>query len=250
MIELKSSSDIEKMRVAGRITRQILIEMYRQAWIGTVPIELDRYAERRCAELGVLPAFKGYGGFPNSVCISVNDEVVHTIPGTRPLQEGDILKLDFGVIYEGFYGDSAMTLPIGKVDPVHRSLVDTTLIALGAGIAQVRPGNRVGDISAAIEAEVKAAGFSVVSALCGHGIGRRLHEDPPIPNEGKPGTGVLLVPGMVLALEPIVNVKGADIKLEEDNWTVKSVDGGYSAHFEHTVLVTETGYEILTVWIG
>jgi methionyl aminopeptidase len=235
------------MRVAGKITRQILLEMAERVKVGVTPIELDQFAERRCAELGVTPAFKGYQGFPNSVCISVNDQVVHTIPGPKPIAEGDVVKLDFGVIYQGFYGDSAITLGVGKITPEHYKLIEATKQALLAGIAQVKPGNRVGDISAAIESVVRLHGFSVVSALAGHGIGRHLHEDPPIPNAGTPGRGYELRPGLVIAIEPIVNEKEGAIKTEDDDWTTRSVDGGFSAHFEHTVAVTDEGCEILTI---
>lgn len=246
-MNLKSSEELELLRIAGNITSQILSEVARRVRPGVVPIDLNAYAESRCNELGVLPAFKGYRGFPSSICISINNQVVHTIPDNRPIQETDIVKLDFGVIYKGFYGDSAVSLTMPKASMGDKILCLVTKKALDAGIQKAKNGNTVGDVSAAIQEVVERAGFYVVKSLSGHGIGKQLHEEPHIPNFGKAGEGIPLVPGMVLALEPIVATGNGNIRLLEDGWTTETVSGGNSAHFEHTIAITDKGTEIFTL---
>ena len=236
------------MRKAGGITAQILEEMVNMAKPGISTGDLDKYAERRIKELGALPAFKGYNGFPASVCISLNDEVVHGIPSSkRVLKDGDIVSLDFGVIYQGWYGDSARTVAVGKVKPEVQKLVDTTRESLYKGIEQCREGNRVFDIGHAVQNYVEGFGFSVVREFVGHGIGRALHEDPQVPNYGPKGKGLLLKVGMVLAIEPMINAGSHEVKVLSDGWTAVTVDRSLSAHFEHTVAITPKGPEILTV---
>jgi len=236
------------MRKAGGITAQILEEMVNMAKPGISTGDLDKYAERRIKELGALPAFKGYNGFPASVCISLNDEVVHGIPSSkRVLKDGDIVSLDFGVIYQGWYGDSARTVAVGKVKPEVQKLVDTTRESLYKGIEQCREGNRVFDIGHAVQNYVEGFGFSVVREFVGHGIGRALHEDPQVPNYGPKGKGLLLKVGMVLAIEPMINAGSHEVKVLADGWTAVTVDRSLSAHFEHTVAITPKGPEILTV---
>lgn len=210
--------------------------------------ELDKYAEKRIKDMGALPAFKGYNGFPGCVCISLNDEVVHGIPSPkRVLKDGDIVGLDFGVIYQGWYGDSARTAVVGKVKPEIQKLVDVTRESLYKGIEQCHEGNRVFDIGHAVQNYVEGFGFSVVREFVGHGIGRALHEDPQIPNYGPKGKGLLLKVGMVLAIEPMINAGGHEVKVLSDGWTAVTVDKSFSAHFEHTVAITPKGPEILTV---
>jgi methionyl aminopeptidase len=248
MISLKSTQELNLMRKAGGITAQILEEMVEMAKPGISTGDLDKYAERRIKELGALPAFKGYNGFPASVCISLNDEVVHGIPSSkRVLKDGDIVSLDFGVIYQGWYGDSARTVAVGKVKPEVQKLVDTTRESLYKGIEQCREGNRVFDIGHAVQNYVEGFGFSVVREFVGHGIGRALHEDPQVPNYGPKGKGLLLKVGMVLAIEPMINAGSHEVKVLADGWTAVTVDRSLSAHFEHTVAITPKGPEILTV---
>jgi methionyl aminopeptidase len=248
MISLKSTQELNLMRKAGGITAQILEEMVNMAKPGISTGDLDQYAERRIKELGALPAFKGYQGFPASVCISLNDEVVHGIPSSkRVLKDGDIVSLDFGVIYQGWYGDSARTVAVGKVKPEVQKLVDTTRESLYKGIEQCREGNRVFDIGHAVQNYVEGFGFSVVREFVGHGIGRALHEDPQVPNYGPKGKGLLLKVGMVLAIEPMINAGSHEVKVLADGWTAVTVDRSLSAHFEHTVAITPKGPEILTV---
>ncbi len=215
---------------------------------GVTTGEIDKYAEKRIKDLGALPAFKGYNGFPGCVCISLNDEVVHGIPSPkRVLKDGDIVGLDFGVIYQGWYGDSARTAVVGKVKPEIQKLVDVTRESLYKGIEQCHEGNRVFDIGHAVQNYVEGFGFSVVREFVGHGIGRALHEDPQIPNYGPKGKGLLLKVGMVLAIEPMINAGGHEVKVLSDGWTAVTVDKSFSAHFEHTVAITPKGPEILTV---
>jgi methionyl aminopeptidase len=248
MISLKSTQELNLMRKAGGITAQILEEMVNMAKPGISTGDLDEYAERRIKELGALPAFKGYNGFPASVCISLNDEVVHGIPSSkRVLKDGDIVSLDFGVIYQGWFGDSARTVAVGKVKPEVQKLVDTTRESLYKGIEQCREGNRVFDIGHAVQNYVEGFGFSVVREFVGHGIGRALHEDPQVPNYGPKGKGLLLKVGMVLAIEPMINAGSHEVKVLADGWTAVTVDRSLSAHFEHTVAITPKGPEILTV---
>jgi methionyl aminopeptidase len=248
MISLKSERELDLMRKACGITARILNEMVAMAKPGISTGELDRYAESRCKDLKSIPAFKGYHGFPGSVCISVNDEVVHGIPSTkRILKEGDIVGLDFGVIYEGWYGDSARTVPVGKISVEAQKLLDATREGLMRGIEQCREGNRVFDIGHAIQNYVEGFGYGVVREFVGHGIGRSLHEEPQVPNYGPKGKGLQLKVGMVLAIEPMINAGSHEVKVLKDGWTAVTVDHSLSAHFEHTVAITPNGPEILTV---
>jgi methionyl aminopeptidase len=248
MITLKSTRELDLMRKAGAITAQILQEMCDMAKPGVTTGEIDKFAEKRIKDLGVTPAFKGYHGFPACVCISVNDEVVHGIPSPkRVLKDGDIVGFDFGVIYQGWYGDSARTVAIGSIDPKVQKLLDVTRESLLKGIEQCREGNRVFDIGHAVQNYVEGLGFSVVREFVGHGIGRALHEDPQIPNYGPKGKGTLLKVGMVLAIEPMINAGSPEVKVLPDGWTAVTVDHSLSAHFEHTVAITPQGPEILTV---
>ncbi|MBE0597509.1 MAG: type I methionyl aminopeptidase [Desulfuromonadales bacterium] len=246
MIILKSLHELERMRVAGRIVAEIL-ELLRQRMVpGATSGELDRLAEDECQRRGVLPAFKGYGGFPYTICASPNEKVVHGFPNNEPLCEGDILSIDFGVIYDGFYGDAAITVPIGTIDREREKLLRVTQQALDRAIEAAVPGGRLSDISHAVQDWVEKAGFSVVREFVGHGIGRQLHEAPQIPNFGPAGQGPRLKPGMTLAIEPMINVGKHEVKILADGWTAVTADGKPSAHFEHTVLVTDNGPEILT----
>jgi methionyl aminopeptidase len=251
VITLKSERELAAMRKSCRIVAQILDDMAQMAKPGVSTGELDRFAESRCKELKVLPAFKGYHGFPATVCISVNDEVVHGIPSNkRILKDGDIVGLDFGVISDGWYGDSARTVAVGKVSPAARKLMDVTQEALNRGIAACREGNRVFDIGHAVQNYVESFGFSVVREFVGHGIGRALHEEPQVPNYGLKGKGLPLKAGMVLAIEPMINAGSHEVKVLDDGWTAVTADRSLSAHFEHTVAITPSGPEILTVLDG
>ena len=250
-IALRSRDEIALVRAACLVVHDILQELAAAAVPGTTTAELDRLAEAGTRARGAEPAFLGYHGYPASVCISVNDEVVHGIPSPRRvLRDGDLVGLDFGVVLNGYYGDSAITVPVGRVSDAARRLVEVTEGALAAAIAAARPDGRVGDIGAAVQAYVEARGFSVVRDFVCHGIGRRLHEPPPVPTYGSPGTGPRLRPGMVLALEPMVNAGRFEVETLEDGWTAVTQDGSLSAHFEHTVAVTEDGPEILTLPVG
>ena len=236
------------MARGGTILAATLALLNREARAGLSTAQLDALAEEFIrSHAGATPAFKGLYGFPGSVCISVNNEIVHGIPSKkRVLVEGDIVSLDTGVKYEGFYTDSAVTIPIGSVAPEAQRLLDVTRDALEAGIAAARPGNHTGDIGAAVQAVVEAAGFSVVRELVGHGVGVTPHEDPQVPNYGKPKRGTKLAPGLTIAIEPMVNAGGPATRTMPDRWTVVTVDGSRSAHFEHTVAVTEDGPRVLT----
>lgn len=247
MIHLKTPQEIDVMRRAGKATATILQEMRRAVAPGVTTKDLDLIAERMCGELGVKPAFKGYRGFPACVCISVNDQVVHGIPGDLELKEGDIVGLDFGVICDGYHGDSAITVPVGKISAEAQKLVDATRECLMRGIEQATVGNKLFDISYAIQNYVEGLGFSVVREFVGHGIGRSLHEDPQVPNYGPKGKGVPLKEGLVLAIEPMINAGKHAIRVESDGWTAVTMDGSLSAHFEHTVAITKSGPEILTL---
>ncbi len=247
MISLKSERELNLMRKAGAIVAQILDEMSDMTKPGITTGELDRFAEVRCKELKSIPAFKGYHGFPASVCISINDEVVHGIPSQkRALKEGDIVGLDFGVIYEGWFGDSARTLPVGKISAHAQKLINATRESLNKGIEQCWEGNRVFDIGHAVQNYVEGFGYSVVREFVGHGIGRALHEEPQVPNYGPKGKGLQLKVGMVLAIEPMVNAGSHEVRVLEDRWTAVTKDRSLSAHFEHTVAITSKGPEILT----
>lgn len=234
------------MRASGRMVAEILGILTPLVKPGVTTIELDRIAEQEALKRGARPAFKGYSGYRYSLCTSVNDQVVHGIPGERKLLPGDIISLDFGVLLDGFYGDAALTLPVGDISETAKRLLVATAESLRSGIKKAFPGNRLSDISHAVESHVQGYGFSAVRDFVGHGIGASLHESPQIPNFGPAGKGVRLKPGMVLAIEPMINEKGWGVDVLKDGWTAVTEDGGLSAHFEHTVAVTENGPEILT----
>ncbi|MBI3620580.1 MAG: type I methionyl aminopeptidase [Nitrospirae bacterium] len=248
MIMLKSDKEIEVMAEASRIVAQTLLELRTLTRPGVTTLELDDAAETTIRQLGGTPAFKGYRNFPRTLCISVNEEVVHGIPSKRRLQEGDIVGLDLGAIVEGYYGDAAMTIPVGAVSEPAQRLMQVAQQALYDGIAQAKVGNRLSDISHAVQQRAESAGFSVVTDFVGHGIGRQLHEEPQVPNFGPPGQGPRLRPGMVLAIEPMVNMGGSAVKVLSDRWTVVTQDGSLSAHFEHTIAISEGGPRVLTAW--
>ncbi len=246
-VEIKSADEIARLREANLIVHDVLQQVIAAIVPGLTTWDIDRIAERETLARGARPAFKGYHGFPAVICVSVNDEVVHGIPSrSRVLREGDIVGLDFGAVYQGFYGDSAYTVPVGSAPPAAARLIAATREALSRAIAAARSDARLGDIGAAVQRYVEPMGYSVVRDFVGHGIGRRLHEPPQIPNFGVPGTGMRLRPGMVLALEPMVNEKGPDVRTLDDGWTAVTVDGGLSAHFEHTVAITESGPDVLS----
>ncbi|HBE78307.1 MAG TPA: type I methionyl aminopeptidase [Firmicutes bacterium] len=248
MIILKSPSEIAAMRVAGSILAAILEELRAMIRPGVSLFEIDKRAEQKTQYYKAIPAFKGYNGFPASICASVNEEVVHGIPGNRVLKSGDIIGLDFGVVFNNFYADSAITVPVGQVSPEVDRLIQVTEKALYLGIHQAKPGNRLYDISGAIQQYVESNGFSVVRDFVGHGIGRKMHESPQIPNFVGNDYNPVLKTGMALAIEPMVNIGTYEVDVDTvDNWTVRTADQKYSAHFEHTVAVTETEPEILTL---
>jgi methionyl aminopeptidase len=247
-IVVKSPDEIVRLRAACRVVAEVLAELRAAVVPGITTLELDRLADAGARRRGAEPAFKGYHGYPASLCASVNEEVVHGIPSaTRVLAEGDVIGLDFGVVLDGLYGDAAITVPVGTVSEEARRLLGTSRAALAAAVEEARPERRVGDLGAAVQRCVEAQGFSVVRDFVGHGIGRRLHEPPQIPNFGTPGTGPRLRAGMALAIEPMVNAGGCEVDTRDDGWTAVTVDGRLSAHFEHTVLITEKGPEILTL---
>jgi methionyl aminopeptidase len=246
MVILKSPEEIEKTKASNVIVADILSELRKMVKPGITTIELDRHSEKLALENSAKPAFKGYRGYPFSLCTSVNSEVVHGMPSNRVLKSGDIISLDFGIFHEGYYGDSAITIPVSEVSDVAARLIGTTEEALYNGIKEARAGNRLGDISAAVQEHVEAAGFSVVRDFVGHGIGESLHEDPQIPNFGMRGKGIELKPGMVLAIEPMVNEGTYRVKVLDDGWTAVTADGKLSAHFEHSVAITEYGPIILS----
>ena len=234
------------MRTAGRMVAEILNLLTDKVRPGVTTLELDNLAERECTKRKARPAFKGYGGFPYTICASPNDRVVHGFPNQVPLTEGDILSVDFGLIIDGFYGDSAVTIPVGKIDLPTQKLLEVTQQSLECGIAKALPGGHLSDISHAVQTHVEQEGFSVVREFVGHGIGRQLHEDPQIPNYGPPARGARLKAGMTIAIEPMVNAGLPGVKILDDGWTAVTVDGQRSAHFEHTIAITENGPEILT----
>ncbi len=250
MIVVKTLAQIDKMRQAGILVAQTLDLMERLAKPGVRTMDLDAAAEEFILSKGAIPAFKGYMGYPATLCVSVNDEVVHGIPSDRKLEEGQIVSVDVGVNCDGWYGDAARTLCIGSVSAEAQRLLDVTKEALKRGIAQAKAGNRLGDISAAVQKYAEEHGYSVVRELVGHGIGQRMHEEPQVPNFGRANTGPELKAGMVLAIEPMLNVGGCEVSFDSDKWTVRTADGSLSAHFEHTVAITENGPEILTVARG
>jgi methionyl aminopeptidase len=252
VIELKSESELAKMRQAGKIVADVLRIITERIRPGMKTKEIDLIAEKELKEMGGESNFKGYHGYPATVCVSVNDEIVHGIPGDRVLKEGDIVSLDFGAIYHGYHGDSAITIPIGEITPEARRLIDTTRDTLKVGIAAAVSGAKLGDVSAAIENYAESKGYSLVREYTGHGIGRKMHEDPQVPNTThppfglQPGTGPVLKKGMTLALEPMLNIGGWKTRVADDQWTVLTSDGSLSAHFEHTIAIDDKEPEILT----
>lgn len=247
MIIGKSKKELEKMRAAGRLIAQVREELRRLVAPGVTTLELDRAAERMIRDAGALPTFKGYHGFPYSICASVNEQVVHGFPSDYALREGDIFSLDCGATLEGFVGDTATTIPVGRVSEDMLKLIRVAEECLGRAIEQCRPGKRLGDLGWAVQSHAEAHGYGIVRDYVGHGIGRRMHEDPQIPNYGKPGKGDLIRAGYVFAIEPMLNMGTHQTKVLKDGWTVVTLDGRPSAHVEHTVAVTEDGPEILTV---
>lgn len=246
MIILKSPQEIERMKVPCRAVAEILLILKESIHPGVTTFELNALAEREADRLGAKPAFKGYSGYPYSLCCSVNDQVVHGMPSHKELVDGDLLSIDFGLVIDGFYGDAALTIPVGIVSKTAEKLIKITEESLFEAISKATPENRLSDISHAVQTYVERRGFSVVRDFVGHGIGRSLHEGPQIPNYGAPGRGVKLKPGMVLAIEPMINELKPDVRVLQDGWTAVTVDGGLSAHFEHTVAITHNGPEILT----
>ena len=247
-IIIKSPEQIDRMAAAGAIQARCLRMLRAKVRPGVTTEDLDRAAEKFIRSQGAEPTFLGYRGFPGSICASPNSMVVHGIPGDFELKRGDIVSLDVGVTKDGWVADAALTVPVGEVSPAARHLLETTEAALRDGAAEVRPGNHLGDVSNAIQRRVEVEGLSIIRSLVGHGVGRDMHEDPQIPNFGEPGRGPVLERGMVLAIEPMVNAGGADIRVGDDNWAVYSADGSLAAHFEFTVAVTENGPRILTPW--
>lgn len=250
MITIKSAAELEGMRQSGRIAAAVLGELESLIRPGLRTRELDLYAEKRTRELGAVPAFKGYRGYPASVCVSVNEEIIHGIPSGRILQEGDIVSLDFGVLFEGFYSDSALTAPVGRISPEAARLIAAAERSFFKGLEQMKEGNRLSDISAAIQASVEAEGYSVIRQFVGHGIGRALHEEPQVPNFGASGRGPKIRPGMTLAIEPMIAAGAHDIEILEDGWTAITRDRRLAAHYEHTVAMTESGPELLSARTG
>jgi methionyl aminopeptidase len=246
MIILKTPEEIERMSISGKMVAEILLEIKNRIKPGITTQELDQLASRLALKRKARPAFKGYNGYPYNLCVSINEEVVHGFPSKRKLLEGDIISLDFGIYYDGYYGDAALTQAVGRVSPLAERLIQVTRESLFKGLEEVRAGRRLGDISAAVQQYVESYGYSVVRQFVGHGIGKGLHEDPQVPNFGEAGRGILLKPGMVLAIEPMVNAGGSEVELTADGWTAVTKDRSLSAHFEHTVAITENGCRILT----
>lgn len=247
MITIKSKREIELMRAAGRIVALAHQEVKKHVKAGVSTMELDQIVENVIRENGATPSFKGYGGFPGSACTSVNEQVVHGIPSKRViLKEGDSISIDIGAKLKGYHGDSAWTYPVGTISEEDAKLLEVTEASLFAGLNQVKAGNRLSDVSHAIQTYAESFGYGVVREFVGHGVGKQLHEDPQIPNYGPPGKGALLKAGMTLAIEPMINQGRKEVKVLKDNWTTVTVDKKLSAHFEHSILVTEDGYVILT----
>jgi len=248
MIIKKSPAEIDKMAVAGDILVRTLALLEGKVREGVTTLQLDEAAEKFIRAQGATPAFKGYRGFTGSICASPNSMVVHGIPGPYALQRGDVISLDVGVVKDGWVADAARTFPVGKVSPLAHKLLDVTKASLFAAVEQCRPGNRLGDVSHAVQACVEAEGFSIVRSLVGHGIGRDMHEEPQIPNYGDPGRGPKLEPGMVLAVEPMVTAGRHQVRMGDDGWAIFSQDGSLAAHFEFTIAVTEAEPRVLTPW--
>jgi methionyl aminopeptidase len=247
MIIYKSEKEIREIGKSNRIVAQVLAEVSKMVQPGITTLELDRYAEKLAREMGAVPAFKGYRGYPSSLCTSVNEEIVHGIPSKRVLKNGDILSLDFGVVLNGFYGDAAVTLPVGEIGHTAVKLINTVKESLCEGIKKAVSGNRISDISAAVQNYVENLGFNVIRNFVGHGIGFSLHEEPQVPNFGVPGQGPKIKPGMVIAIEPMISVGKWEVEILKDNWTAVTKDGSLSAHYEHTIAVTADGPKILSV---
>jgi methionyl aminopeptidase len=246
MINLKTDHELDMMARAGRVLDGVVEELKAACRVGVRTIELDRLAERRIRAAGARPGFLGYHGFPKSICVSINDEAVHGIPGSRKIEDGDIVSLDLGLVLDGFWADMGCTVGVGRVDPEARRLMRVTEECLDIAIRHALPGGRLGDISAAVQKHAEDAGFSVIRQFVGHGIGRQMHEDPQLPNFGVAGTGPELKPGMTLAIEPMVNQGAPDVYIKPDGWTVCTTDGSLSAYFEHTVAITRDGPRVLT----
>ena len=247
MVILKSQAEIRKIGDACRIVAEILAGLKTHVAIGMSTADIESFVDDAIRTKGAIAAFRGYRGYPSSVCISVNDQVIHGIPSrSARLQNGDIVGVDLGVVLDGFYGDAAITIPVGNIGPTAARLMEVTEKALFLGIEQAVPGKRIGDISAAIQQHVEVNGYSVVRSFVGHGIGRSLHEDPQVPNFGRQGQGIRIKEGMTLAIEPMVNAGGHDVRVLEDGWTAVTMDGSLSAHFEHTIAVTKRAPKILT----
>ena len=246
MIVLKSPREIDRMKAPCRMVAEILSLLSERVKPGVTTFELEEFASSEAAKRNAKAAFKGYCNFPSALCCSLNNQVVHGMPTKVPLKNGDILSLDFGILYDDFFGDAAITVPVGDVSQTAEILITTTERSLALGISKAVPNGRLFDISHAVQSYVEQHGYSVVRDFVGHGIGRKLHEDPQIPNYGQAGTGVRLKVGMVLAIEPMINEKSFEVSVLDDGWTVVTCDGGLSAHFEHTVAITENGPEILT----
>lgn len=247
MIIYKTDEEIRAMGESSRIVARILNELQAMIKPGVPTADLDAHAERRARELGAKPAFKGYRGYPASLCISINEEIIHGIPSPRTLREGDIVSLDFGVLYNGFYGDAARTFAVGPISPPAQKLIRAAEEALAKGLAKMVEGNRISDISAAIQEHVEAQGFSVIRAFVGHGIGHDLHEEPQVPNFGLPGRGSEIRRGLVLAIEPMIAAGDWDVEILMDGWTAVTKDRSLAAHYEQTVALTNRGVEILSV---
>lgn len=247
MLTLKTKQEIFAMRKSGKVTAAVLALVAELAKPGITTGELDRRAEDLIRSMGAEPAFKGYMGYPNTLCTSVNDEVIHGIPGSRVLTEGDILSVDTGAVLDGYYSDAAVTVPIGKVSEEASRLIEATKKCLELGIMAARAGARLGDIGNAVQKEAESSGFSVVREYVGHGIGSKMHEPPNVPNYGEAGTGMKLTAGMTIAIEPMVNQGSHEVRVDSDGWTVRTKDGMLSAHFEHTVAITDEGIILLTM---
>lgn len=246
MVTLKTKSELQSLQKAGRLTAMALRAGGEAVRPGVTTAQIDHLIHDFIVRHGGIPSFLHYGGFPASACISVNDEIIHGIPGSRVLREGDIVSIDVGAKVGGFHGDSAYTFACGKISPAASALLDATKHSLELGIAAAVPGNRIGDISAAVQGYVEPLGYSVVRDYVGHGVGRELHEEPEVPNYGRAGHGVRLVPGMVIAIEPMINEGVFDVRVLDNDWTVVTADGKLSAHFEHTIAITQNGPVILT----
>ena len=247
MINIRSKVEVQKIAKAASIVKDLLNDIEEVIKPGISTIELDKFAEKYIVDRGAIPGFKGLYGFPATLCVSINDEVVHGIPSNKILEEGDIIGVDVGSIIDGFYGDHAKTFPVGSITNDNKKLLDVTKECLLRGIKQAKPGNRIGDIGFAIQEYAESFGYGVVKELVGHGIGEKLHEEPQIPNYGLKNTGPMIQEGMCFAIEPMINFGSEEIYTKSDNWTVCTKDGSRSAHFEHTITINENGAEILTI---